>query len=1100
MALSMTNIVYGNVTNDYGLDNVPYTIGTTGPTTCLLAYVGWDIAQEPYQATGKSPAVNVTDSAGNLWRQIGISTVCTQTRGALWIADNPRQVSWVSVALTGWGNSTAYQIMEMDNTPGSMGAISLDFVNTVNNTAFTTGLTLNGSASTSDIVFGLVTTGGNGGALTVPTGWTGIGSSFAGGNFATDATTYAMWIPGTVGTLPAFSPTWANSVPSTGIIVGLKETSTAPTQTNPNMPNITVEAAFGADPGDYTQSVDYTWDVTGLTWTDISSRAFSKGEEGQAKTKRGRQYELSQEETGETGIMLDNHDGALTYGNIGSQYYSTALNANMSFQNSMSPWTAINAATVVQATSPTFASGYQPFVTAAFSAKLTCGSSATPGIESEYIAITPGFQYSYSAWFYSATGYATGAQVGVNWYTSSKTYISSGGFSVTALPAGVWTQSVVTAQTPPANAAFVNLVAQLDGTPGSGVVFNIAEAAFYQGTLRTGLTLPGTPIRITAWWNGTQYPIGYGYVETWPQAWPEMPQWGFSEVAAVDAWGPLASATLPSALEGEVIKEGPYFYFPTAEQYEFTSQSLTPTAAPIDANGLIAVNYAYGNNRYGAYRDGFDQPVTVGQALNLLGDENTCLGATTYAGQEFEDNGPGMFYFDPNIPTNFNNQGMSIEFWFVWGNTNTYSCQMMSAFGRPSSFYAAAPETTATNGGVISVGINTGLPSSSTVISGFYVNGVELTNNQFNQTTFAPQHFLLTTGPNGTTTYLNGVTTATNPVIGVIPQIKAAVLGPARFSYDVSNLIVYNGYNFISGHFAWYPVELTSVQAIDHYTAGISGWSGVSAAGRYAQTLTWGRLGMKRGGTAWYTTYGQLEGTYMSEAYAYQGSSAADVMNQLVQTEHGRCYTQANGSIVYVYRWYLYNQPTIATFTDNITSLNSVGNYPYEQGTSFAVDNQFIYNQVQATQNRGPDQDFFVQNTDFTSYTEYFLRSGLQVQSYSLLPFDVFDVVNWDLQKYKQPTERVIQLELDVTRSAAKFPSLFPVILGLELNQTIVISRTPIGGATITVTGTVQSIEHDIGATYWKTVLQVTPAFPENTTLFADISGQNTPNTQYLSW
>jgi hypothetical protein len=942
MALSINNIVYGNVSNDYGLDNVPYTVSQTGSSTALLAYVGWTVAQYPYQATGKSPAVNVTDSAGNLWRQIGISTVCTQTRGALWIADNPRQVEWVSVALTGWGEATAYQIMEMDSVPTSMGSISLDFVKTINSTAFSNTLTLNGTASTTDIVFGLVTTGGNGGALTVPTGWTGIGSSYAGGNFAADATTYAMWIPGTTGTLPAFTPHWANSVPSTGIIVGLKETAASVTMTNANMPAVTVEAAFGATPGDYTQSVDYTYDITGLTWTDITKRAFSKGDDGNIKTKRGRQYELNQEETGELEIRLDNHDGALTYGNTSSIYYPNVI--------------------------------------------------------------------------------------------------------------------------------------------------------------------PNTPIRVTAWWNGIQYPVAFGYVESWGQAWPDMPQWGFTNVMAVDAYGPLSASNLPSAVIGEVGKESPYFYFPTSEQYEFTSQSLTPTAAPLDANGLIAINWAFGNNRYGAYRDGSNNPgtsipVTTGQALNLLGDENTCLGATTYGGQGVEVNGPGMFYFDPNIPTNFTaNTGFSLDFWFVWGNTNIYSCELFSAFGRPSAFYSPTPQTAPTVGGVIAVGVNCALPNATVITSGFYCNGVELTNGAFNQDTFAPQHFALTTGPNGTTTYLNGVATANQPSVGTIPQIRAVALGPARFSYDQSNMIAYNAFNYNAGHIAWYPQELTATQVSNHYEAGISGWSGVSASGRFAQALTWGRLGMKRGGTAWYQIYGQAEGTYMSEAYDYQGSSAADIMNQVAQTERGRCFTQANGSIVYVYRWYLYNLPTIATFTDNITNLNSGNNFPYETETSFAVDNQFIFNQVQATQQRGPDQDIISQQTDFTSYTEFFLRSGLSVQSYAMLPFDVFDVVNWNLQKYKQPTQRCVQLSLDITKTASKFPNLFPVILGLELNQVLVVTRTPVGGATITITGIIQSISHEIGATYWKTILQITPLTPENQTLFSDVSGSNSPNTQYLSW
>jgi hypothetical protein len=929
MALVFNNLVTGSVVNDYGLDDIPYTIGTTGLTTALVAYIGWDVAQQAYQSSGHSPAVNVTDSAGNLWRQIGISTAATAARGALWIADNPRQVKWVSVALTGWANSTAYAIGELDGIPSSMQAVSLDFVETVNSTAFTTSLTLNGSATTSDILFGLVTTGGAGGALNVPAGWTGLTAVTSG--LANGATTYAMWVPGTVGSFSSFNPSWANSVPSAGIIVGLKETSTIPTQTNPNMPNVVVEAAFGAHPGDFTQSVDYTWSVEGITWTDLSARGFGKGDDGSITAKRGRQYELSQEETGELEIELNNLDGALTYGNAASPYYPNVV--------------------------------------------------------------------------------------------------------------------------------------------------------------------PGVPIRVTAWWQGVQYPVMFGYVERWPYEWPTLPQWGFAKVTAVDAYGPMSNTSLPSAVIGEIRQAFPYSYFTTEEQYEFTSQSLTPTESPIDANGLIAVNYAFGNNRYGAYRDGFDQPVTTGQALNLLGDENTCLGATTYGGQEIEDNGPGLFYFDPNIPTNSGGSAFSAEFWFVWGNTNAYSCQLMSAFGRPSSFTSAVPNVTATSGGVVSVGVNTGLENAGTVLSGFYCNGVELTDQTFNQTTFEPQHFALTTGPGGTTTYLNGQTTATSPSLGVIPQIRAVCLGPARFAYDVSSLVVYNGYNYIAGHFAWYDYAVTAQQVANHYEAGVSGWAGVVAPGRYAQALTWGNLGLKRGGTAWYGQHGLLEGTYISEAYQYDGSSAADIMNQLTQTEGGRCFTQANGSVVYVYRWYLYNQPVVAVFGDNGTT-----EVPFEQDQSFSVDNQFLFNVISATQNRGPNQDLSVQNTNYVSQLEYFQRSGLSYQSYALLPFDVFDVTNWATEKYSVPQQRVVSVVIDLSKISGKVPAAFATVLGLELNETVTVNRRPVGGVPISVTGAIQSISHEIGPTYWHTTLQIAPLFPENNTLFTDVAGQNSPNTAYLSW
>jgi hypothetical protein len=1125
-AMVLSQAVSGNVINDYGLDDVPFVVNNPGQNTILAAFIGWNVGNTSYQSSGRSPAVNVTDSAGNLWRQVGISHMVSDTRCALWVADNPRQTEYVSVALTAWGYSTAYTIVEFDDVPGTLEAVSLDFVSPTFNTAPTTSMTVpTATATGADVVLAVVATGGPGGGLTIPTGYTGIAAS--GGQSPLDITTYSMFIPNQAAGSVTFTPTWANSVPVSGIIAGLKINATAPTQPNPNFPVIQVEAAFGANPGNWTQSVDYTYDVTGIAWTNISQYAIGGHDDSRITTKRGRQYELSQEEAGETDISLDNHTGIFTFGNTLSPFYPNVV--------------------------------------------------------------------------------------------------------------------------------------------------------------------PGTPIRVTAWFGGTQYPIGFGYADKWPQEWPEMPQWGFSNVTATDAYGAMASTDLPSAVMGEIRKDYPYAYFPTIEQYEFTSQSLDPVESPIDANGLIAVNYAFGNNRFGAYRDGFDQPVTVGQALNLLGDENTTLGSATYTGQETGVNGPGVFYFDPNIPTNANGGAFSLEFWFVWGNTNAFACTYMTAWGNPSSFAVAS--TQPTNGGVITVGVNTPGNNAGTITAGFYVNGVEISQGSFNQTTFNPQHFVLTTGPNGTACYLNGVQTGTAPTLATIPTIRALSLGPACFAYDVSDMVVYDGFNYIAGHLATYPQELTSTMVANHYESGVTGFAGIPAPGRFAQILTWGQLGLKRGGTAWYAEYGNYEGTFISEAYQYDGSSAADIVGQVAQTEGGRAFTQANGSIVYNYRWQLYDQPSVATFGDsNITqqftvvtnmgattsggviltgftgngtaastytwgstapsstvatwhmtgstlqqgdlafveimstvatsytvtdntgnvyslvssaaatnelqylylatvatapaTITATGNaassvassvyglhnfgsvtgsftsvattqlftmstntlpfgstlvvntafatvstistpanwnpigsqsgnglrdnisywsfngpeLPYGQETSFAVDDQFIYNVVNATQQRGPNQDFFYQLNNFTSQNQFFQRSGLAFQSYALLPFDVEDLVTWSVAKYEEPHQRVVTISIDVGGVQALNVELFPIILALELNQVITVNRRPIGGSPISVTGVIQKISHDIGPAYWKTTLQITPLIPEANALLADNPENNSPGTSYLSW
>ena len=94
-----------------------------------------------------------------------------------------------------------------------------------------------------------------------------------------------------------------------------------------------------------------------------------------------------------------------------------------------------------------------------------------------------------------------------------------------------------------------------------------------------------------------------------------------------------------------------------------------------------------------------------------------------------------------------------------------------------------------------------------------------------------------------------------------------------------------------------------------------------------------------------------------------------------------------------------------------------------------------------------------------------------------------------------------MNLDVDVSKGSAKFSAtLFPTILSLDLNNTIAITRNPVGGGSIALSGIVQSLQHDIGATYWKTTMQMTPTFPDNNALFTDVAGYNSPNNNYLAW
>jgi hypothetical protein len=120
---------------------------------------------------------------------------------------------------------------------------------------------------------------------------------------------------------------------------------------------------------------------------------------------------------------------------------------------------------------------------------------------------------------------------------------------------------------------------------------------------------------------------------------------------------------------------------------------------------------------------------------------------------------------------------------------------------------------------------------------------------------------------------------------------------------------------------------------MQHYAVGANGASGVTAAQRFAQILTWGQIGLKRGAYWWQNATGTPEITQIAPAYDLNGSSAADGINQVQTEEGGRFFTQANGSVVYLERWAGYNLTSQAAFGDNASAANTNLN-PYPSFSS----------------------------------------------------------------------------------------------------------------------------------------------------------------------
>lgn len=1211
----------------------PSGIGTAQVTTregsWLAALVGWNTVTAGQYVP--LPAVSVTDSAGNLWQQAAITPVAgsAATRCAVWVAPNALPVSWVSAGLTGAAESAAWTLAEIAGMPQ---AASLDFA--VGASGNGTALSLTGISSGADIGFAVAVSQGTG--TTVVSGPGGGWAALAGGT-----------APGTLSAgcsvFPYFNPAIAAGTAVTALTVNttpgwsyalcaLSASASPPPQPSQGFPLVQAEAAFGADPGNVTGSTDYLFSSEYATWTDLTARTLGPAVQARIKAKRGRQYQLQQQEAGSCEVPLSNVDGAFTPANPGSPYYSNALNSNMSFQAGLSGWSpGSGGVTIAASTAVTFASGLNAVSRGSMLVTPDAGASS---VHAANVPANPNYPYSGSWWIYSPGGWASGAHVQVNWSTAAGTFISTTTGSAVPVPAGVWTQVTDLGITPPGGAGQASLIVSLNGSPTSADVFYVAEAAIVAGpaAVRTGLVAMLTPVRVTAWWQGRRYPVWAGYAQQWPQEWPDMPQWGFSTLKAADALGVAAAGQMQSALIGEVLADNPYAYLPCNESYTSQVNGATPSnpfivtggfLQPADANGLIAVNRAAGNQLTGTYLDGNSVPVSTGLAMNFLGDNGTGMGATSYQGQQTAQRGPSMMYADPAMASALGaGGGFTAEFWFNWTGSGTSSTALLSAYGAPSSFMTnLAAESGVSNGAVLSAGIAGGTLTAT--FAGTAVTAPVAASQN-------PQHCVLEfTGagsPFDVTSFamwLNGTEQGrANTSFTISTAWQAVVLGPGRYSYDCNNTTDYAGFNFAGGHLALYPYLLSQARITAHYQAGANGWAGTDAATRFSQILTWGALGLKRGGWNEATATGMAEITQIGPAYQLSGQTAAAAVFAVAQSEGGRYGTQANGSLAYAERDSGYNLPVTATLADGtaaapvilntdpgfatgtagwtasggavaasanrygpIGSLQvtpagtavvsspsftynggsasagfwvnlpsggtatcsvttsaatastvmgasgsawtfipvtvpaaapvssavlsvqagtapwflawaglwySPGQVPYTPKSSYGFDQTYIYNEVQSVQQDGPSQLVIYDNRGTASQAQYFRRSALTFQQNVVSPCDVSDITTWSLAEYQQPSMHVSAVTIDAAPNPLQ---AFPLVLTLDNGQVADVNRSPLGGAPLTETGTVERVQHDIGAGYWRTTYQLSPYGPSQNVLCADTSGFDAPGT-----
>ena len=216
--------VTGSNTEGYGMGTSPMT---TQDGSFLVAFTGWDTTNanlsltEPPNPPPYCPAVNITDSNGNLWEQIG-TTVAQgySSRCAIWACANAAAVTWVSVGLTGFAASLAWTFAEIANMPQN---IEIDFSSgdtTAPLAVNTLSLAGDAATQTTDIAFTMlalpVTSAVNPALTQGPSGYAALDPVSTGAAGNSGIAIYPYWQAG----IPAGGLTAAYTVSTAGVLTG----------------------------------------------------------------------------------------------------------------------------------------------------------------------------------------------------------------------------------------------------------------------------------------------------------------------------------------------------------------------------------------------------------------------------------------------------------------------------------------------------------------------------------------------------------------------------------------------------------------------------------------------------------------------------------------------------------------------------------------------------------------------------------------------------------------------------------------------------------------------------------------------------------------
>lgn len=529
------------------------------------------------------------------------------------------------------------------------------------------------------------------------------------------------------------------------------------------------------------------------------------------------------------------------------------------------------------------------------------------------------------------------------------------------------------------------------------------------------------PYRLLMTWGGKTYVVSSGWLRDLPAVYDGA---AYSEVQAVaaDALETLTAADV-SQLRGEILRRSPTQYWPL-DDAQGTAYAANASGRSISILTQATSKYGGGANTTVGFGASTQDVDGAGSKVSIIGDTGTGWAQDGLTAAELSTKGYALVGSDPTFPSI--SGGVTI-FGALLINSAQISV-VLAASVNPTILVVrnADPAAGAGLGNVLKFALDRVSLNGQLSWWDKDTHAVTTVTGSINQLVGQWHTWAITFTRTAWTMYIDAAPSASGSCDLVDKFTSINVGGEAdQFANGRATPGTY-------AHVAVFGRRLSANEILDLHlsvSTGVLAELGTTFITRQLNTAGWR-------GTRVLThdTDGELgpEGP--------PSGSVVDVLNEVAGYGDGLVFTDAASQLQYRDRVTAYQQTVRATFGER----TDLGEIPYQPGMSPSFTPTFLYNATEITNTSYASDGTVSSSTlvalDEVSAAKYGARTLQRATRYQF-PSDAWRIGWWLLARYAYPQQRVES----ITISAAADPSRWPIVLGVEVGDIVIVNKRPLG-------------------------------------------------------